>query len=227
MPQAVKKSAPRKNPFGAIHAARRDHGLDEDTYRALLKRVTNKTSLREMTGPELARVNNAIRGKSATKTGLSGPYAAKLQALWISAWNLGAVRDPSDEAMLKFIERQTGIQRTEFLRDAMDAVSVVEALKSWITRVAYVDWSVADWHNTYERNPKYKVVCAQVNKLVDLGDVDLGCPKYAGCITTQDLVQRIVVQDCGVALVRMSGKDWDRLENDLGRRLRAKMEGCA
>lgn len=125
----------------AIHVARRELGLEEDDYRALLERVTGERSLRAMTPAQLFLVVDTLRASGAPARRLTGPYAGKLQALWISAWNLGLVRDRRDSAMLAFVRRQTGIEHTRFLRDAQDARKAVEALKSWIAREGGVNWA--------------------------------------------------------------------------------------
>lgn len=128
--------------IAAIHVAKRDLGLDEATYRTMLVHVVGKDSLRDMSPAEHERVIAHMRGKGAPRGRgkLSGPYAGKLQALWISGWHLGVVRNKSDEALLAFIKGRTGIDHTRFLRNAADARKAVEALKSMLEREAGVDW---------------------------------------------------------------------------------------
>lgn len=143
----------------AIHASARSLGMDEDTLRDLYERETHKRSLKVMTSTEQSKVLSALRASGAKPTAagrqaLTGPYAKKLQALWISAWNLGIVRNRDDKAMLAFIERQTGIQNTAFLRDPADVRKAVEALKSWIAREAGVAW-------TEHEDPRDAVFSAQ------------------------------------------------------------------
>ena len=132
--------------ISAIQVAKRDLGLDEDTYRGLLTRVTGKASLRVMTNDELKAVLDDMRHKGAPRGRgqLAGPYAGKLQALWISGWHLGVVRNKSDEALLAFVKGRTGIDHTRFLRNAADARKAVEALKGMLAREAGVDWSAFD-----------------------------------------------------------------------------------
>lgn len=129
--------------IAAIHVAKRDLGIEEDDYRALLERVTGKASLRLMTPGQHGLVLEELRKKGAprAKSELAGPYAGKLQALWISGWNLGVVRNRSDEALLAFVKGRTGIDHVRFLRDFKDARKAVEALKSWLARDAGVDWA--------------------------------------------------------------------------------------
>lgn len=126
----------------AIHVMRRDLGLDEPTYRAVLVRVTGKDSLRAMTPAEQNLVAADLRAKGGDKRKavLPGQYGPKLQALWLSGWNLGLIRNPANEALLAFVKGQTGIDHTRFLRNAADALKAVEALKSWLSRAGGVDW---------------------------------------------------------------------------------------
>lgn len=134
--------------MSSIYGLRKELGLDDDTARDLYQREVGKRSLRVMTEAEQGQVLDALRRarKLAPAGGtkaMTGPYAKKLQALWISGWNLGLVRNRNDEALLAFVEKQTGISHVRFLRDAADARKAVEALKKWLER-AGVDWSHAD-----------------------------------------------------------------------------------
>lgn len=130
----------------AIYGLRKELGLDDETARDFYAREVGKRSLREMSVGEQVKVMQALQrevrgGGRASGRKLDGPYAGKLQALWISGWNLGVVRTRHDEAMLAFLERQTGIQHTRFLRSAADATRVIEALKAWLARKAGVEWA--------------------------------------------------------------------------------------
>lgn len=123
-----------------MHVAKRDLGLDDDDYRAVLERVTGKRSAADMDDDQRAACVKEFRrlgfgaAKSPHRGRLSGPYAGKLQALWLSAWHLGMVRDRRDSALTAFVERQTGIASTRWLRNAYDAQAAIEGLKAWIAR---------------------------------------------------------------------------------------------
>lgn len=152
----------------AIYGARKSAGLDDDSARDLYERETGKRSLREMKPGEQVRVLQALRraANGSPKT-IAGPYARKLQALWLDAFNLGIVRDRRDGAMLAFVARQTGIERTEFLRDAAQAMRAVEGLKKWIARAGGVAWGDYD-------DPMDAVIAAQVKRLGLDGVLDEG-----------------------------------------------------
>ncbi|MGC8201033.1 phage protein GemA/Gp16 family protein, partial [Salmonella enterica] len=68
--------------------------------------------LREMTPADKERVVAELRRlgfRHVNRRDLDGPYAKKLQALWIAAWNLGLTRSRDDKALLAFVKRQTGL----------------------------------------------------------------------------------------------------------------------
>lgn len=188
--------------IAAINIAVKSLGMDENDKRAFYERHTGRRSLREMTDGQLGLVLDELRRSGAPKARkrLDGPYAPKLQALWISGYNLGLVRNKTDEAMLGFIKRQTGIDHTRFLRDAGDARKAVEGLKAWLER-AGVDWSQSD-------NPKECVIRAQVKLLAardDNPDIPALKSWQAGYV--------------------LSDKDETALMQRLGTRIRAKAGG--
>lgn len=145
-----------RQQIGAIHAAKSRAGLDEDSYRDMLRRETGQITSKSLTSREAGRVLDYLRGlpsrpdaplKAPSKAGkairLDGTYAGKLRALWITGYNLGVVEDRSDKALLAFCERQTGIAHPNWWRDAAPAQAAIEGLKAWIGREAGVDWSRA------------------------------------------------------------------------------------
>lgn len=140
-----------KSQMPAIHVGLKQLGITEDDKRALYMRVTGKSTLTVMTSAELDKIVQELRrlGFNSTskrangKRRLSGKFAKKLQALWISAYNLGIVRLRDDAALEAFVTRQTGISAERFLHNADDARKVVEALKAWMTREASIHWDKA------------------------------------------------------------------------------------
>lgn len=153
------------NLHKAIHGARKRLGLDEETTRDFYQRTVGKRGLTQMTADEHARVleaMNAVQPPGRGRTGVDGPYGKKLQALWIDAWHLGIVESRDDAALLAFVERQTGVSHTRFLREAEVAEKAVEGLKAWIGREGGVVWAGA---------PADAVIRAQVGKLADRPEI--------------------------------------------------------
>ena len=169
------------NQLAVIHIAKKELGLEDDAYRAMLSRVAGKTSSRDMTDAERRRVIDEMHrlgwkpqqrrkiGSKDQKQRLEGKYAPKLQALWISAWHLGVVRDNSDAALLKYVKRQTGLDHTRFLHYPDDARKAIEALKKWLEREGGVDWRLSVIDPVWMQTDASRVAAALVRKADALG----------------------------------------------------------
>ncbi|CDZ61448.1 Mu-like prophage protein Gp16 [Neorhizobium galegae bv. orientalis] len=157
--------------IAAIHIAKKQLSLDDDTYRAKLMNITGKRSTKDMSEDERQRVITVLRNdgfkpvQSARRPDgrlrLSGKYARKLQALWIAGWNLGIVRNREDAALQTFVTGQTGLTAERFLHHAEDARKVIEALKKWMEREGSVDWSDDVKMAGYLRSDGYRIARAQ------------------------------------------------------------------
>ncbi|AQZ51932.1 regulatory protein GemA [Martelella mediterranea] len=152
--------------YRRIHAISNTLGLDDEARRTIYQRVTGKPTLTLMSDTEKDAVAAEFRrlGGDRRPDGrkkLSGPFAPKLQALWIGAWNLGIVENRDDKALLAFVKRQTGIDHTRFLYYADDAAKAIEALKAWIAREANVDWRVHRKMPLWRQAEGYKIAVAQ------------------------------------------------------------------
>lgn len=203
------------NPLAAIHVAKKQLGLDDDAYRAVLARVTGKSSAKEMSEAERRAVVAELRrlgfGRSSGpphKGGrrLDGKYAPKLQALWIAAWNLGLTRSRDDRALLAFVRRQTGIDHVRFLRHADDAAKVIEALKGWLARDGGVDWGIE--RRAAAQANGYRIARAQAEILRRVH------PGLAGGLEPW-LAAR------GLEAAAMSPRQWVEIMNELGWLVRA------
>ena len=174
-----------------IHIAKKQLGLDDDDYRAVLQRVTGKTSSKDMSNGERGAVLDELKrlgfksASTGTRRKLEGRFAPKLQALWIAGWNLGLVRDRSDAALIAFVKRQTGVDHVRFLRHEQDAYKAIEALKGWMHRGAGVDWSKQQGLPAFTQADGYRIALAQWVKINANGSDGFGgfqafCEKTAG-----------------------------------------------
>jgi phage gp16-like protein len=128
-----------------IHVARRELGMDDDTYRLLLsgmKGLGGATSTADLSVPNLYRVLEQLkqRGFKVRPSKKQRPLAAddqskKIRALWLVLHDQGEVRDPSEEALAKFVMKMTGVQALQWL-SGEQASQVIENLKKWQRRVA-------------------------------------------------------------------------------------------
>lgn len=210
------------NPTAAIHVAKKQLGLDEDTYRDLLARVTGKRSAKDMSDAERQAVLDEMRRQGAGTGGgfkaasngarkrLEGRFAKKLQALWIAGWNLGVVRERTDEALVAFVRRQTHIDHVRFLVDAAEARKAVEAIKAWLAREAGVDWSNGTDKPAWLREPGGQIAMAQWAILANANTVSRDFTAF------RDFVQERAFRP----LSQMKAGEWKGIMSTLGERVR-------
>lgn len=201
-----------------IHVLKGQAGLDDDDYRALLLRrgVRSSKDLSDEAAIGLIDDLRRLPGTRAPASRATGRFAPTLQALWITAFNLGLVRSRDDRAMMRFVERQTGLVHTRFLVDAVDAGKAIEGLKAWIARDGGVAWPKGG----LDVERKEAVVKAIARRLAEHGGL---APPHAGGDVWPVAVQRYawslgLPQD----MTLYSGREWDRLANALGAELRVR-----
>lgn len=132
----------RKRHMAAIHAAAAKLGMDTadknpaSDYRAMLAAVGGKTSTTEMDADALQRVvkhlMKTLNPGDQVKP-KDGWHAGKMRKLWAELAGLGALTDPSDRGLDKFVQSQTGMSSPRFL-SSRDGNRIVEALKAWLAR---------------------------------------------------------------------------------------------
>lgn len=195
-----------------IYAGIRALGIqEEDDRRDLFERVTGKRRLRLMSSTDKDRVVEELRrlgfqGQKQRRL-LDGPYAKKLQALWIAGWNLGLVHNREDSALVAFVKRQTGLDHARWLRDPADAKKAVEALKDWLARDGGVIWGTTNGYD-WLRDHGAKIAWAQWRKLYPVASLRDQTAFRAKVMC--------LVGDMG-SLDRLTSADWREVCNAFGR----------
>ncbi len=138
----------RQAELAKIHVAIKQMGLDDDTYRALVERITKGRS--DSSGDMTAAERHALLDEFARKGWTAGPprnreddwiridpnhpgaqHLKKLLACAFELERIGAVRSNSTKVWLrKFVKKMTGRDALQWL-DAQDCNKVIEALKGW------------------------------------------------------------------------------------------------
>ncbi|MEQ1696454.1 MAG: regulatory protein GemA [Hyphomicrobiaceae bacterium] len=217
-PGAGIRPDPRKRLISKIHVLKAQAKLDDDTYRDMLELTTGQRSAARLSFADLEKVVTRLGEATQVSPSMVGPYAPKLRALWLSAWNLGIVRNRHDEALTAFVKRQTGLEAVRWLRDAGAAKRAIEALKSWIEREGKVDWSA------HPDNPRAAIVDAQWSALLGLGVIK----RFAYGGTDQDMLASYGQAVTGKTALRWnSEEDWDALIRALGNKLRFELKRTA
>lgn len=128
-----------------IHVARRELGMDEESYRQFLANIPaleGATSVANLTIPKLDQVLEHLKAKGfkvvpkAKKQAIpmaDDAQSRKIRSLWLSLRDAGAVRDGSETALAKFVANCTGVQALQWLNNAQ-ASKVIERLKKWAAR---------------------------------------------------------------------------------------------
>lgn len=141
----------RQRLIRLIHVAKRDLSLDDDTYRSILLRFGRKESSSDLTVPELEQVLEHLKrsgfkvrskGKpakpKAVKAKPSRPLAQdaeskKIRALWLFLHELGAVNNPSEEALASYVKRIAGVDALQWI-SGEQAERLIETMKKWAMR---------------------------------------------------------------------------------------------
>jgi len=132
------------NHIAAIHALKAKLQLSDDDYRALLRVLTGKTSSKDCTQGERARVREHMQ-KLALRMGVPAqqrtdqtpgyvrsarPLERKVWALWGALGRAGKLESPTPAALQAFVKRQTGCDHVRWCDD-WQLNGLVEALKLW------------------------------------------------------------------------------------------------
>lgn len=134
----------KRNPLLAqIHMAKSQLEMDDDVYQNFLESVTGVRSSGKMTVKQRLEVIKAFRKagwkpkfkskKSAPFHDIDNPQMRKAIALWKKLYRDGPVNDGSPEALFKFAQRLSRVDRVEWM-DPGDWSKVIEALKDWCRR---------------------------------------------------------------------------------------------
>jgi phage gp16-like protein len=128
-----------------VHIGKKALGLDDATYRALLKQLTGKDSSARMKDWELEKVvkHMANSGVVFTKAKpdpaklrpkAKATQAAKVRALWGEMAALGAIREGGEHTLGAWLQGRFRVDRPEWL-SPRQAIVAIESLKQWKTRV--------------------------------------------------------------------------------------------
>ena len=145
------KPAPNRTAqLAQIHIAKKELGLDDDTYRAVLWACARVKSSADLDYAGRARVLDHFKAKgfkpkpakkAKSSVNLSSePQHKMIRGLWLELHNNGQVLNSSESAINRFIKNQTRIDRIEWL-STYQASQVIESLKRWIARTTKGDVS--------------------------------------------------------------------------------------
>lgn len=143
-----------RNPMLAkVHIAKKELGLDDETYREVLSRVTGKTSSAGLKDHQLDAVLTEFKrlgwkpkpakakpGGPRPRPESDKPHVRKVFAIWTDMCQVGIPVIANRAGLIAFVQRMTkteqrpaGLSDPEWLSPD-DANKVVEGLKAWRKR---------------------------------------------------------------------------------------------
>lgn len=198
----------RRAAVAKVQIARKELRLDEETYRAMLERITGQSSSAACSDAQLGRVLDEMKAKGwkpkVVKGGraarprpertvpASSPVAKKARALWISLHQLGEVRDPSEAALEAFARRQLKVDRLHWAKPH-HSHQLIEALKAmadragWTQQVDRIDTAFVDATTVLKR----RLFAAQERRLTQLDPERMSEETQAPFLTEAELNDRI------------------------------------
>lgn len=149
----------RKKELAKIHVAKKVLALDDDTYRAMLLKVTGKDSAGDLSQVQRTKVLDHLKTlgfkdekrrhpRAGTRPADESPEGAKIRALWLALFQLGEVQDSREAAIDAFVKRMTGKDSLRFVSSQRDVAKVIKTLRAWCERVGFTEpdaISVSSW----------------------------------------------------------------------------------
>ncbi len=132
---------PSSADLAKIHIAKKQLAMDDDAYRAMLKNIGGVESAKDLSQSAVGRVLAHLKrcgfkavAKKSDRKQADDAQSRKIRALWLQLHQLGAVRDPSEQALAAWIKRMGKVDALQWLPTDV-ASKAIEELKQWIKRV--------------------------------------------------------------------------------------------
>lgn len=147
-----KQYRPKNWYYSVINMAKSQLDIEESTYREILHSTIGKTSLTEMSIPELFKVLNHLKGlgfklktnkklSPSTKSKNELTMLDKLRQVWIEMSKQGFLKDGSEQALEKWSVTQSkrfnngvAVNKLKWLKGNM-IYTLIEQLKQWHMRL--------------------------------------------------------------------------------------------
>ena len=127
---------PDRSELAKIHIAKKELDLDDAAYRAILRERYQRDSAAELDSGQAADLIEFFRKKGWRPASFA--QRGLIHVLWHKLEAAGAVRHPSEQALLSFVEHATGKDELHRLT-VYEASRVIERLKRWLKRAGSED----------------------------------------------------------------------------------------
>ncbi len=131
----------KANLIKLIHVAKTKLGLDDEVYRDILESTTGKNSSKLLTPAQLEAVLDRLKQlgfevepkNTGIKNLASDSQSKLIRHLWLQLYEAGQVRNGSEQALAKFVEKRVGVSALQFL-SSQSADMIINHLRQWCKR---------------------------------------------------------------------------------------------
>ncbi len=211
----------RKSMIAKIHIGKSKLCMVDESYRALLVRITGKESTKDMSGAELEAVLKEFeRLGFKTTTFRAGPrllpndpQIKRVRALWLNLYHLGAIHDGSEKNLEAYCLRMAKVEKIQWMRShQIDAV--IRGLLGWLNRIGWMNPDAAMIDT---------VMRARVMRGIDSRPADVSYGAIAAKAATIYAQYRLLGKAIDFQPEFMDIADLDKTIEDLGVQCRAQM----
>ncbi|MBD2629896.1 regulatory protein GemA [Trichormus variabilis] len=123
----------RRNLLARIHILKKDKEIDDATYRFLLQEYFQVDSAKDLSETDLEKFASALMTFRRVKSKVISGQNRLILILWGKLYEQGKTGSGSRQSLNRWIKRQTGVERMEWL-DSSQKAKLIEALKAWVRR---------------------------------------------------------------------------------------------
>jgi phage gp16-like protein len=132
----------RRAELAMIHLAKKQLGMTDEDYRAMLHNIAGTTSSAHLNTAGRSQIiehlkkcgfKPLIRVKRTGKPPGNPTQTGKIEQLWKELAKTGILRDSSRRALSAFLLRRTSVAEPNWLTPEQ-ASDIIEALKAWLKR---------------------------------------------------------------------------------------------
>lgn len=214
--QFDKSSQHRRSMIAKVQIARQQLNMAEDDYRQILFDQTGKTSLKDCSEPQIARVLDVMKQKGfkplpGKKKVATHPMGVKARIMWESLYHLGAVHNPAYEAFEAWACERLECTKLQWALQS-DGFRIIEPLKDWAKRNGWL-----------QHNPATGRAFSPIELKASLCSAILLKLKAAGVVPGDWMLHHAAWQLCGIENAKAdpwTASDYERLAAALGTKLR-------
>lgn len=128
----------RNSELAKIHIAKKDLGLDDETYRDVLWTICRARTSADLDSYKRHKLITHFRSlgwkaQRSNKKRINDPKSKKIWSLWYQLKDAGKIQYPTAKALRSEVRKLTDCDDLKFCTEAQKS-HVIEVLKGWLDR---------------------------------------------------------------------------------------------